>query len=286
MIQSFSEALRNKVEQINFSGDESAPRGIRVREQLLTSMAINPTDCIADFKDRSFNFKYFAGELAWYLNKDRDVSYINQFSNFWQYIVNPGTNEINSNYGSLVFNEQLEWVVEQLRKDPNSRQAIMFFNRPDFQFEGNKDFVCTMYANFFIRNNKLNMKLQMRSNDVFYGLTFDAPFFSFLHQSVYLILKDTMPDLELGTYYHYADNMHFYERHFELANDIIDNGVGANYTFVLKEKMIDIVDGKCKLTAIGQSFIDQCNEIADDQEGKHLVKKNYQDLLSKFFDLD
>ena len=160
----------------------------------------------------------------------------------------------------------------------------MFFNRPDFQFEGNKDFVCTMYANFFIRNNKLNMKLQMRSNDVFYGLTFDAPFFSFLHQSIYLILKDTMPDLELGTYYHYADNMHFYERHFELANNIIDQGVGTQYNFVLNKKMIDIVDGKYSLTEIGQSFIDQCNDIVGDKE-KHLVKRNYQDLLGKFFNL-
>ena len=31
----------------------------------------------------------------------------------------------------------------------NSRQAIMFFNQPKFQFKENKDFVCTMYANFF-----------------------------------------------------------------------------------------------------------------------------------------
>lgn len=249
-------------------------------------MAIDPTNCIADFKDRAFNFKYFAGELAWYLNKDRDVNYINQFSNFWQYIVNPGTNEINSNYGSLVFNEQLEWVIEQLHKDPNSRQAIMFFNQPKFQFEGNKDFVCTMYANFFIRNNKLNMKVQMRSNDVFYGLTFDAPFFSFLQQSVYLILKDTMPELKLGTYYHYADNMHFYERHFDLANNIIKNGTGSNYKLVLIKKMIDIVDGKCVLTQIGQSFIDQCNEIAQDTKGTHLDKTNYQNLLGRFFELD
>ena len=77
-----------------------------------------------------------------------------------------------------------------------------------------------MYANFFIRNNALHMKIQMRSNDIFYGLTFDAPFFSFLQQSVYLKLKETYPDLELGMYYHYADNLHFYERHFDLASEI------------------------------------------------------------------
>jgi len=284
MTKSFSEILRDKVEFIN-NCDESSPRDLKVKEELLAHIKIDPTDCIADFKDREFNFKYFAGELAWYLKKDRDVSYINHFSNFWKHIVNPGTNEINSNYGSLVFNEQIEWVVEQLRKDPNSRQAIMFFNRPEFQFEGNKDFVCTMYANFFIRDNLLNMKLQMRSNDIFYGLTFDAPFFSFLHQSVYLILKDTMPELELGTYYHFADNMHFYERHFDLADSIIENGQGQQYKFVLKEKMIDIVDGKFSLTPWGQIFVDQCDKITKDRQGKYLIKKNYKILLGAFFDL-
>jgi thymidylate synthase len=280
----FSEILRDKVEFIS-NCDESSPRDLKVKEELLARLDIDPTDCIADFKDREFNFKYFAGELAWYLKKDRDVSYINQFSTFWKHIVNPDTNEINSNYGSLVFNEQLEWVVKQLRKDPNSRQAIMFFNRPDFQFDGNKDFVCTMYANFFIRDNHLNMKVQMRSNDIFYGLTFDAPFFSFLHQSVYLILRDTIKDLEIGTYYHFSDNMHFYERHFDLADAIVEKGVGTHYTFVLKEKMIDIVDDKFSLTSRGKAFIDQCDKITKDRHGAYLIKDNYKILLEAFFEL-
>ena len=146
---------------------------------------------------------------------------------------NPGTNEINSNYGSLVIGEQLEWVINSLRSDKNTRQAIAFFNRPQFQFEGNKDFVCTMYANFFIRNNKLNMKVQMRSNDMFYGLTFDAPFFAFLHQSVYHCLLDLYTDLELGNYYHCADNMHFYEKHFNLAEKIISS-TAKNKVYALK----------------------------------------------------
>ena len=40
--------------------------------------------------------------MAWYLEQDRDVDYIGNFSNFWSRITNPGTNEINSNYGALV----------------------------------------------------------------------------------------------------------------------------------------------------------------------------------------
>ena len=182
--KNFSTVFRDKLEWIERENNSADPRGLKVKEQIFGSMEIDPIQPIANFKSRPFNWKYFAGELAWYLKGDRDIDYINNFSSFWKGITNPNSNEINSNYGSLVLNEQLEWVVDSLVKDRNSRQAIMFFNRPDFQFEGNKDFVCTMYANFFIRNNKLHMKIQMRSNDMFYGLTFDAPFFSFLHQSL------------------------------------------------------------------------------------------------------
>ena len=209
---SFSNTFKNIIQHIDTDGDVSQPRDLKVKESILSNFVINPKQPIVDFPQRKFNWKYLAGEMAWYLKQDRDVDYIGNFSNFWSRITNPDTNEINSNYGSLVFNkEQFGWVIDSLEQDKNSRQAIMFFNSPKFQFEGNKDFVCTMYANFFIRHNILHMKVQMRSNDIFYGLTFDAPFFAFLQQSVYLKLKETYPELELGMYYHYADNYQFYE---------------------------------------------------------------------------
>jgi thymidylate synthase len=240
----FSNTFQDILYNIDTHGDISKPRDLEVKELLLAHISIDPNKPIASFDDRSFNWKYFAGEMAWYLHRDNNIDYINKFSSFWKGITNPGTNEINSNYGKLVINtEQIGWVIDSLLADNNSRQAIMFFNQPKFQFEGNKDFVCTMYANFFIRKNKLNMKIQMRSNDVFYGLTFDAPFFSFLMQTVYLILKknDQYKDLELGTYHHFADNIHFYERHFELANKIQDlNLTESEETYlILKKPLVD-----------------------------------------------
>lgn len=239
----FSSQFSKTITNIEEIGSVSQPRDMKVKELALTTLPIDPYMPIANFENRKFNWKYFAGELAWYLRKDNDVDYIGQFSGFWSTLTNPNTNEINSNYGSLLFNEQLEWVVDSLKADQNTRQAIAFLNQPKFQFEGNKDFVCTMYANFFIRKNKLNMKIQMRSNDVFYGLTFDAPFFSFLMQTVYLILKknDQYKDLELGTYHHFADNIHFYERHFELANKIQDlNLTESEETYlILKKPLVD-----------------------------------------------
>ena len=76
------------------------------------------------------------------------------------------------------------------------------------------------------------MEVQMRSNDIFYGLTFDAPFFAFVHQHMYLWLKDTYPTLSLGTYTHFADNIHFYEQHdvIQLTKEGIEFFLTVNNT--------------------------------------------------------
>ena len=159
---SFSNTFINIINHIEEQNQSADPRGLKVKESILSNFVIDPKEPIANFDKRKFNWKYLAGELAWYLDQDRDVDFIGSFSNFWGTLTNPGTNEINSNYGSLIFNkEQFGWVIDSLVADKNSRQAIMFFNQPKFQFEGNKDFVCTMYANFFIRDNKLNMKIHI-----------------------------------------------------------------------------------------------------------------------------
>lgn len=277
---SFSNTFKQVIKHIKEQGNESQPRDLKVREVLLADFDIDPAKPIANFENRPFNWKYLAGELAWYLHRDRDIDYISNFSSFWKGITNPNSNQINSNYGSLVINdEQISWVVESLKKDINSRQAIMFFNRPDFQFEGNKDFVCTMYANFFVRDNALMMKVQMRSNDIFYGLTFDAPFFSFLHQSVWHILKETYPDLNIGYYFHYADNLHYYERHFEMADLILAEEEDQEDRFILKKPFIDYKNGAVSLSDVGREF---CNRI-DSTIGQKEV--NYKNILKDYFEI-
>jgi thymidylate synthase len=285
-MNNFSKTFVNIIKDIEDKGSVSQPRDLKVKELIYGQYNIDPRFPIAYFESRKFAWKYFAGELAWYLMKDTDIEYINQFSNFWKNITNPGTNQINSNYGSLLFGDQLAWCLESLQKDINTRQAIAFLNQPKFQFEGNKDFVCTMYLNFFVRNNKLNMKVQMRSNDIFYGLTYDAPFFAFVHQHMYLWLKETYSDLELGTYTHFADNIHFYEHHFELASKI------KNEPYKMAQYEMNIVsplfsyskqDGKLvfSLTENGKNLIKEITDLVT----KDAVSSDYKNILSNYLNI-
>lgn len=282
---SFNQDFQNIILDITDNGQLSQPRDLQVKELTVSTYKFDPTKTIANFNSRSFNWKYFAGELVWYLNKDRNIQYISNFSNFWSNITNPYTKEINSNYGSLLFGDQLNWALNSLIQDKNSRQAIAFLNQPKFQFPSNKDFVCTMYLNFFIRDNKLNMKVQMRSNDIFYGLTFDAPFFSFVHQHMRLWLLEKYPDLELGTYYHCADNIHFYERHFELAENILTETEPAEqYQFNITEPFFRINETsyEMELTKHGRNYIDNVNKALECS----VNKSGYYNILKEYINIE
>ena len=82
---------------------------------------------------------------------------------------------------------------------------------------------CTLTLHWFIRENRLCLIVNMRSNDVILGFTNDVFQFTMLQEALMVNLKDTYPDIELGCYFHNAGSMHIYDRHFEMADKIIAN---------------------------------------------------------------
>ena len=285
------------LEDLSAYGMKSDPRGLKVVEANLCTLEIDPLRPLMNFKDRSFGWRYFAGELAWYISKDNSIDFINNFSTFWSGLTDDG--KINSNYGTILLGDhpstknvqnashsgvnQLEWAYNSLKKDKYSRQAVAFLNSPHYQYEGNKDFVCTMYLNFWIRHDRLDMKVQMRSNDVFFGLSYDAPWFSILHQSMYLELKKIYPELKLGMYYHCADNIHYYERHFELVEKIISSEVSRSPKFELNYPIFNFdSDGKIKISEESNSYYELIEKsiIAEKTSGIKFTASTWKDILS------
>lgn len=178
-------------------------------------------------KDFSTPKKYVKAELDWY--KSMDLSIIGhegiESNPTWQSCCTKDEKkEINSNYGWCVFSEengsQYDNCLEVLKKDKTTRNAIIVYNRPsiykDYKRDGMHDMICTMYSHFFIRNNKLMMVHNMRSNDIRYGfICSDLAWNCFVYQNLYEDLKETYPDLEVGQIIWTSDSMHLYSRHFE-----------------------------------------------------------------------
>jgi len=144
-----------------------------------------------------------------------------------------------------------EWAYKSLVKDKDSRQAVMHFNLPEHQHPNNKDFVCTMYGIFHIRDNKLNFAVYMRSNDAILGTPTDIAFFTVLQQQMLNHLRVNYPDLELGTYTHTMDSYHIYERHFDLVSDMIkEEFISVKFPTLNKDLITNIGAPTSKLSLL------------------------------------
>jgi thymidylate synthase len=244
----FAEAYRELLaELMGPEGKKSDPRSNSTKEMIDVCIEIkNPLNCLYFNEIRSSQKKYIAAEFIWYFLGRNDAEFISKYAKFWKTIQNSdGT--VNSAYGNLIFREENEhcyneytWALKSLQNDRNSRQSVMHFNKPSHQWNGNKDFVCTMYASFLIRNNKLRMSVKMRSNDVILGMPTDIAFFTVLQQQMLSHLRQTTyPDLELGTYSHVVDSMHIYEKDFEKALDMLHYSFENRAMPILSEDLID-----------------------------------------------
>lgn len=229
--ETFANAYKNALSDVlNNPQYETSPRDMLIKEVTGASLVIqNPEECLYKNYRRGSQLKYIAAELLWYFSGRNDVGFISRFAKFWESIQNnDGT--VNSAYGNLIFNEfndegynQWNWAYKSLVDDKDSRQAVLHFNTPQHQFNGNKDFVCTLYGIFQIRNNRLNFTIHMRSNDLILGTPTDVAFFCLLQQQMLRLLKPIYPNLKLGTYTHTVDSLHIYERHFELVDEMLSH---------------------------------------------------------------
>jgi thymidylate synthase len=100
-----------------------------------------------------------------------------------------------------------------------------------------------MNVNVHIRENKLHLKLNIRSNDAVWGTPTDAAFFCSLQMQMLNHLREVYPTLELGTYTHVADSYHVYDRHYDLVNKMLENEFVPVKMPMVKNDLINI-DGE------------------------------------------
>lgn len=182
---------------------------------------------------------YIRRELEWYESESLNVNDIpGQTPQIWEQI-SDNDGKINSNYGYLVFSSenhhQYKRVREELSLNPNSRRAVMIYQRPtmhyDYNVNGMSDFICTNAVQYLIRNNKLHAVVQMRSNDVIFGYNNDWAWQKYVQLK---LAKELM--VEAGDIQWSVGSLHIYERHFNLVESW-DEKQYADLENFIKEKM-------------------------------------------------
>ena len=158
---------------------------------------------------RNWKLDYAEAEWQWYLSGDRNIKKLGDIygkvPEIWKRMADPEGN-VNSNYGyQWQRNDQIGYVIDKLKKDMFTRHACISIYDGKEHDKFTHDTPCTYAIQFTNVNNYLNMCVTMRSNDLWYGFCNDQYQFSKLQE---LICKETK--LDMGTYYHFAHNLHIY----------------------------------------------------------------------------
>jgi thymidylate synthase len=181
------------------------------------------------------NEKYIQAEIEWYESLSTNIYDIHKGSEgdapaAWKYAADHHGN-INSNYGTLIWSNkycsQYHNALGELVSNPDSRRAIMVYNRPSIWYEfnenGKSDFICTNAVTYYIRDNQLHAVVQMRSNDVVFGYKNDYAWARYVMEklcndyNITIAFKNDRPDITPGNLYWQVQNLHVYEKHFNLV---------------------------------------------------------------------
>lgn len=199
--------------------------GEKIRE-LNNVLIILKGDTLPYCVGRAPSLEYFKGEVDFYCSGSRSVEDASKISSFWKRCSDDGET-INSNYGYLLLHQinthgwtQFEHAFNCLVNNLYTKKAVMTLYNNEHAYISN-DNPCTMFIQFFVRNRALHMHVVMRSNDVWYGLPYDLPWFRAVQVAMLSRINSRLNEkIELGTYTHQVMSLHLYERNLEKAYSV------------------------------------------------------------------
>lgn len=150
---------------------------------------------------------------------------------------------LSGSYG-VPFKQQLNYIVNKLNEDRNSRQAVMTiwkrYPKPS------KDIPCTVALQFLVRDGLIHCIVTMRSSDIGMGLPYDMLTFVCMAAEIGSKLKEPV---ELGDCYITAGSRHVYSDQIDALTYVVNNSFPPDNEYLawnmwkwpgIKQKMYDI----------------------------------------------
>lgn len=182
-----------------------------------------------------------AAELAWTLLGTQDTTFIKKYSKMWdKFEDEPGM--VNAAYGyryrKHFGRDQLIDAINSIKVDRSNRQIWVTTWDPGtdglLNIGKNKNTPCILGFMLNTVGGKLNMVLILRSSDTIVGLPYDCMMYSLLLAALSNSVK-----IPTGKISVLLGNAHIYEKHYNLANRMINsyndykkNGITVENEFV------------------------------------------------------
>jgi thymidylate synthase len=124
--------------------------------------------------------------------------------------------------------KQIPWVIDELRRNPDSRRAIISIRSEEDQHTDSP--ACLQSIHYLIREGKLHCKILFRSND--------ATKATYMNAFALIMLQKRIADAVgagMGTYTHRANSFHIYERDYKMFDGYISrikSGSDITYDYI------------------------------------------------------
>ncbi len=170
---------------------------------------------------KKVHFRSIVHELLWFLSGSSNVKYLQDNGvTIWDEWAG-ADGELGPVYGvqwrawpssSIGKTDQIKNVVEQIKKDPDSRRMIVSaWNVEDVPRMALAP--CHVLFQFYVGNGKLSCQLYQRSADLFLGLPFNIASYSLLTLMMASVCK-----LKPGFFVHCIGDAHLYLNHLKQAD--------------------------------------------------------------------
>jgi hypothetical protein len=206
--------------------------------------------------NRNCNPFFHLVESLWMIAGRNDTAFVSQFNqNMMTYSDNGLT--FNAAYGHRWRQhfgyDQIKSTCEALSKNPLDRRCVlaMWDGYNDLSGES-KDYPCNTSIMCRVVDGALDFTITNRSNDLVFGLCgANAVHMSVLHE--YMAARIGVP---VGKWYHLANNLHIYERHFHLL-DLEYSGIHEWCQYPQRQPLVK------DWAAFDQDCTDLCNGKVD-----------------------
>lgn len=153
------------------------------------------------------------GRSLGYVNTDTHKELGPVYGRQWRSFDGPNLAKDDFNY--VEGTDQIKWLVNEIRTNPDSRRLILSAWNPN-QISEMALPPCHTLAQFRVIDNKLSCQLYQRSADMFLGVPFNIASYSLL---THMIAQ--MCELTVGDFVWTGGDCHIYLNHFEQVNEQI-----------------------------------------------------------------
>lgn len=229
----------------------------RIPEVVLTKI-LEPRERVLFYSRRDANPIFHLLESIWMLAGRRDVAFLEQFNSRIGQFSDDGR-VFNAAYGYRIRHQfgfdQLKAVINHLKMNPNSRQAVVqLWDANDLTNE-TLDRACNTQMVFSVVNDKLNLLVNNRSNDFWWGYAgANAVHFTIIQEFVATALG-----LKVGTYSTVSNNLHLYTKLYDAMPDMENPPHAEVYDYYSQ----GIVEPYKLFEGDWETFLEDCETFCD-----------------------